>query len=390
MKSKLLIIGLLLSASLFGQVKKVAILETVDKKGDLDYAVKLMLRSNLAKAITNTAGYEAYDRTDVDAIMGEQDFQRTGMVSDDQIKRLGEMTGADYILVAEAVVAGESNMFITAKILNVESARTEKTDNALMGLSPVDIQRGCEELAGNLFGVKITSSVKTSNSTKTRVESTSNPDDRSTEETSGSKSGNFFNRVFSSGNSSENSLPPAATSVRTDGTIGSLIYFDDGTAGIIFYLNPYGEGGLAVSLDETVLEWDNSKKKLDISGLLNEKDKCSLMCNPGMGSLNTDRILAQVSGAAPAAAWCRGHGNGWYLPSAGEFLQLVMANKYKGKNGPINSAIVVAGGEPFQQRYYWVSNEKDKKEAYNFPVSGKSADTEKKGSAEGVRAIRMF
>ncbi|MCM1502869.1 MAG: autotransporter outer membrane beta-barrel domain-containing protein [Bacteroidales bacterium] len=151
MKLKLAIACLLASVAMSGQVKKVAILETVDKKGDLDYAVKLMLRSNLAKAITNTAGYEAYDRTDVDAIMGEQDFQRTGMVSDDQIRRLGEMTGADYILVAEAVLAGESNMFITAKILDVESARTEMTDNALMGVSPSEIQKGCEMLANTLL-----------------------------------------------------------------------------------------------------------------------------------------------------------------------------------------------------------------------------------------------
>ena len=370
-----------LASIMSGQVKKVAILETVDKKGDLDYSVKLMLRSNLAKAITNTAGYEAYDRTDVDAIMGEQNFQRTGMVSDDQIKRLGEMTGADYILVAEAVVAGDSNMFITAKILNVESARTEKTDNALMGISPVDIQRGCEELAGNLFGVKITSGTGTAKQPQQPESQTATDTDENS-----SNSGNFFTRIFSGGQGTDTPVAP----VTEAGTIGSVIRFEDGTAGIIFYLNPYGEGGLAVSLDEAYLKWDSSKKALDIAGLLNEKGKCSLMCNPGMGALNTDRILAQVSANAPAAAWCKGHGNGWYLPTAGEFLQLVAANKYKGRNGPINQAITAAGGEPFQQRYYWVSNEQDKKEAYNFPIGGKSADTEKKGTLQGVRAVRMF
>ena len=58
MKLKLIIACLLASVAMSGQVKKVAILETVDKKGDLDYSVKLMLRSNLSKAITNTSGYE--------------------------------------------------------------------------------------------------------------------------------------------------------------------------------------------------------------------------------------------------------------------------------------------------------------------------------------------
>ncbi len=383
MKLKLIIACLLASVAMSGQVKKVAILETVDKKGDLDYSVKLMLRSNLSKAITNTSGYEAYDRTDVDAIMGEQDFQRTGLVSDDQIKQLGEMTGADYILVAEAVRAGDSNMFITAKILNVESAKTEKTDNALMGVSAVDIQNGCVKLAESLFGVKISSSNVQRDDDPEQDNASSKNESAGVEDLSdgrGSRYGNLPERR------PEYGMPSAVSGC----SIGSLIHFDDGTAGIVFYLNPYGEGGLAVSLDETTLEWDNSRKKVDIPGVLNEEDKCSLMCNPGMGALNTDRILAQVSANAPAASWCRGHGKGWYLPSAGEFLQLVMANNYKGKRGPINNAIVNAGGEPFQRSYYWTSNECDKKEAYNFPISGKKADTEKKKSAEGVRAIRMF
>ena len=133
------------------QVKRVAILETVDRENKVSYANKLILRANLSKAITQTSGYEAYDRTDVDAIMSEQNFQRTGMVSNDQIKRLGEMTGANYILVAEAVVVDSKNMFITAKLLDVETARTIMTDNVMMGTSADAIQEGCMVLAKKLF-----------------------------------------------------------------------------------------------------------------------------------------------------------------------------------------------------------------------------------------------
>ena len=142
MKTKtLLFILLLFSAMVSAQVKRVAILETVDRENKVSYANKLILRANLSKAITQTSGYEAYDRTDVDAIMSEQDFQRTGLVSNDQIKRLGEMTGANYILVAEAVVVDAKNMFITAKLLDVETARTIMTDNVMMGTSADEIQK---------------------------------------------------------------------------------------------------------------------------------------------------------------------------------------------------------------------------------------------------------
>ena len=153
MKTKtILFLFLLISGMMSAQVKRVAILETVDKENKVSYGNKLILRANLSKAITNTAGYEAYDRTDIDAIMGEQNFQRTGLVSNDQIKRLGEMTGANYILVAEAAVVDANNMFITAKLLDVETARTIMTDNVMMATNPEAIQEGCIALAKKLFG----------------------------------------------------------------------------------------------------------------------------------------------------------------------------------------------------------------------------------------------
>ena len=118
------------------QTKKVAILETVDREGRLSYNQKLMLRSNMARAVSNTTGYEAYDRSDVDMIMSEQDFQRTGLVSDAEIRKLGEMTGVSLILVTEGVLTGDGKIFVSAKILNVETAKVEMMDNTSIAHSP--------------------------------------------------------------------------------------------------------------------------------------------------------------------------------------------------------------------------------------------------------------
>lgn len=151
-KILVLCVSFIVAMGLFAdEVRRVAILETVDRVGNVPYGAKLMLRASLAKAITNTPGYEAYDRADMDAIMGEQNFQRTGMVSNDQIKRLGEMTGAKYVLVAEAAVVDASNMYITAKLLDVETARTVMTNNQLMGTSAQEIQHGSQLLAESLI-----------------------------------------------------------------------------------------------------------------------------------------------------------------------------------------------------------------------------------------------
>lgn len=150
---------LLLSAVMtFAQTKKVAILEVVDREGRINYSQKMMLRSNLARAVANTTGYEAYDRTDVDAIMNEHDFQRTGLVSDAEIRKLGEMTGVSLILVTEGVLTGDGKIFVSAKILNVETAKVEIIDNMTMGMDASSMQQGCTQLAKRLFGVTATNS----------------------------------------------------------------------------------------------------------------------------------------------------------------------------------------------------------------------------------------
>lgn len=153
MKTKtLLLLFLFISGIMSAQVKRVAILEAVDKENKVSYANKLILRTSLSKAIVNVAGCEVYDRTDIDAIMSEHTFQRTGLVSSDQIKKLGEMTGADYILVAEAVKVNAKKIFVTAKLLDVETARTIVTE--MLEINIDHMQQGCTILAKKMFSDK--------------------------------------------------------------------------------------------------------------------------------------------------------------------------------------------------------------------------------------------
>lgn len=153
---KLVVIFLLclsLTAVAQNQIKRVAILETVDKEGTVSYMKLLQFRSNLTTAITNTEGYEGYDRADLDQIIGEQNFQRTGLVSDADIKKIGEFTGAQYVLIAEATIDG-TDMFITAKIMDVESARVLRNSNQLIGTSAAEMQEGSQKVAADLLGVQ--------------------------------------------------------------------------------------------------------------------------------------------------------------------------------------------------------------------------------------------
>ncbi|MBQ8564763.1 MAG: hypothetical protein IJ442_02895 [Bacteroidaceae bacterium] len=158
MKTKFILI-LLLAASIFpieassNDVKKVAIMQIIDNENKVEYGVKLMLRSYLGLAITNTPGYIGLERVDVSAIMDEQDFQRTGMVNENQIKQLGEMTGADYILLAEAAMLDANNIFLTAKIINIESAQIESTANIQSLITNQELENNCRTLSEKLFMV---------------------------------------------------------------------------------------------------------------------------------------------------------------------------------------------------------------------------------------------
>jgi formylglycine-generating enzyme required for sulfatase activity len=152
------------SAALNAQ-NKVAILETVDKENKVPYGVKLQLRSSLTYAISSTPGYEGYDRVDMSSIMGEHNFQRTGMVSDAQIRKLGEMTGCSSILVAEAAIYDATHIIVTAKILNVESAGVESSASpAVAGTDPEAMQNACNKLAGELLGSGVSLNASVSDS----------------------------------------------------------------------------------------------------------------------------------------------------------------------------------------------------------------------------------
>ena len=145
-----------LSAFAQATVKKVAILETVDKEGNVPYGILLQVRSSLTYAISSNEGYEGYDRVDMSAITGEQNFQRTGMVNDEQIKRLGEMTGASYVLIAEAAIYDDEHIIIAAKILDVETGGVvSSTPPAIAPKEPTKMAEACIRCSQTLVGGKM-------------------------------------------------------------------------------------------------------------------------------------------------------------------------------------------------------------------------------------------
>ena len=168
MKKLLIILLSVVSLTAFAQtnVKRIAILETVDRVGDVSLGVKNLLRQSITFGINRVPGYEGYNRVDMAQINSEHNFQRSGFVSDADIKKLGEMTGAAYVLIAEATTYDSEHILVFANLVDVESGRiTNSSIPKVAGIAPDKMYEDCAEVAKSLLGVSSLQTVSSASST---------------------------------------------------------------------------------------------------------------------------------------------------------------------------------------------------------------------------------
>lgn len=156
MKKLILFAFVLLSLSVnsWAQIK-IALLEPRVGEGSTDVSSmeKAMVRGELRKAIVNHGGYEAFTRADIDQLMKEQDFQRTGMVNETDIKRLGEMSGADYICIS-TLSKSQAEFYVEAYLINVETGSISNPASQygeLVGGKLANMLLVCQSLAKELI-----------------------------------------------------------------------------------------------------------------------------------------------------------------------------------------------------------------------------------------------
>jgi formylglycine-generating enzyme required for sulfatase activity len=113
-----------------------------------------MVRGELRKAITNQNGYKAFTRTDIDRLMKEHGFQNSGMVSDDQRKQLGKMSGADYICVS-TLTKSNTQFYLEAYLIEVETGEISNPATQYGMLKDgtyANLFQLCQDLAQELIG----------------------------------------------------------------------------------------------------------------------------------------------------------------------------------------------------------------------------------------------
>lgn len=130
---------------------KVAMLEPIAMDGNVTTMQKEIIRGAMEETITSIDGYQAFTRTDVDQITKELKFQQSGMVDDEQRKRLGAMSGADLICMISITVE-EADFFVKCSLIDVETGEIIRTATQLMPISPRDkLYYGCVNLANYLM-----------------------------------------------------------------------------------------------------------------------------------------------------------------------------------------------------------------------------------------------
>ena len=118
----LVLIFALITTTAFTQEANVAIIYPFDKYDNVKTTNEIYLQSQLSEKIIDAEFYNAFTRSDINAIIDEHRFQETGMVNDDEIQKIGDMTGATHICVSN-FIAQNNNVILTAKIIEIETGQ---------------------------------------------------------------------------------------------------------------------------------------------------------------------------------------------------------------------------------------------------------------------------
>ena len=120
MKHIYLIILCFISISLYAQNdKKVAVF---NPEGEISDGIKSIVREEISNAIVNTPLYAVVERTMIEKVLAEAQFQSKGLVDDSQISELGKMMGADLVCYGSVVPLG-NNYYISLKMVDVTTAK---------------------------------------------------------------------------------------------------------------------------------------------------------------------------------------------------------------------------------------------------------------------------
>jgi len=169
-----LIIVVFLSLSLLSQTIKIAMLLPL---GTDSIVLKENVRAILAEAFNNSEKNKALIRIDIDLFMNEINFQKTGVLNEEQRNHIEKMSGTELVCITQ-ITSEEGYSFVECRLIELKNGKTVKIANMLMkNTSVVELERGCVQLAIKLVGrVKRLSNEEKDSDAKRRNGKVYNPD----------------------------------------------------------------------------------------------------------------------------------------------------------------------------------------------------------------------
>ncbi len=114
---------LCLSAAAAAAAPKVAVLDAVLPE-KMDVNVAIGVTEKISEELVGSGKFTVLDRTTVGQSLKEIEFQMSGMVSDEQIKKAGEQLnsrlGASFVVVSRVSQVGDT-FFVTAKMIDIKT-----------------------------------------------------------------------------------------------------------------------------------------------------------------------------------------------------------------------------------------------------------------------------
>ncbi len=121
MKFKTLLILLLLSMCILvpAGAERIAVLDSLVDEG-VDRSVQIPVTEKLIEVFVRRTGYTVIDRTDVQSVLSEKNFQLSGMVKTEEVREVGQYLGADLICLAKVSLVGQT-YFLSVKLIDVKN-----------------------------------------------------------------------------------------------------------------------------------------------------------------------------------------------------------------------------------------------------------------------------
>lgn len=174
--------------------------------------------------------------------------------------------------------------------------------------------------------------------------------------------------------------------------VGDVIVNDDGSVGVVFWIQPDGSRGWMVALKDSPKTYPWGPNGVDIPGLdniaatpsLNQYSRVWEALKDTAGYQHTLALRAKLGAGNKYAAQVVDFANGWCLPSVGQFRTLF------GAWAIIFNTVIAAGGEDLQKGIYWSSSEYDKDQAWRVSCNSGEPMLNNKKTNRYVRPVRPF